>query len=302
MPEAGPGFRAAWRRFRGNRTALAGMAILAVVVLAAVAGPSAWGRDANAVAGEPFAGPGAGHWFGTDIHGRDLFARVLAGTRLSLMVGVVGASVSVVVGVGWGMVAGLAGGRVDGAMMRCVDILYALPNIIFVMLAVTMLEEHLVRWLGGHAPWLAGVARELLLFACLGAVSWLGMARVVRGQVLSLKERPFVMASRALGAGTAHLLRRHILPNLSGIIVVYAALTLPSVILYESFLSFLGLGIRPPDASLGTLIEDGARQLNPLQVRWWLLVTPGGMLAATLLAFQWVGDGLRDALDPTTEA
>ncbi len=280
---------------------MASLFVLAFLVLAAVVGPWISGQQANAGEGEPFVPPGSGHWFGTDIHGRDLLARILAGTRISLLVGVVGAGVAVAIGVAWGMVAGYAGGKIDGAMMRFVDILYALPNIIFVMLAITMLEEHVLRWLGAHAAWLATGVRALMLFACLGAVSWLNMARVVRGQVLVLKESEFVVASRALGAGPVHILRRHVLPNILGIVIVYAALTVPAVILYESFLSFLGLGIRPPDASLGTLIEDGARQLNPLRVRWWLLLGPAGVLAVALLAFQWLGDGLRDAFEGRTE-
>jgi oligopeptide transport system permease protein len=288
----------AWRRFRRNRPAIAATGLLGFVLLACLLGPVWAPHGANAGSDFAFAPPDARHWFGTDIHGRDLFARVLVGTRISLLVGLVGAGVSVVIGVTWGMIAAYAGGRTDTWMMRVVDILYALPNIIFVMLAISLLETQVLKWLTAHVPSLTSAARLLLLFTCLGAVSWLNMARVIRGQVLSLRERPFIQASRALGAGMTHILWRHLLPNLSGIILVYAALTLPAVILYESFLSFLGLGIRPPDASLGTLIEDGARQLNPLQVRWWLLLAPGGVLAVTLLAFQWLGDGLRDAWDP----
>lgn len=293
--------RRAWHRFQRNRPAVLALTLLLGIVLAALVGPLLTGHDANAGSDSAYAAPGPGHWFGTDIHGRDLLTRTLGGTRISLAVGLVGAGVSLLIGVTWGMVAAYAGGRTDAVMMRCVDLSYALPNIIFVMLAVTMLEGRVSQWLGLHAPSLASATRMLLLFVCLGAVSWLNMARIVRGQVLVLRERPFILASRALGASPRHILLRHLLPNLAGIIVVYAALTLPSVILYESFLSFLGLGIRPPDASLGTLIEDGARQLNPLAVRWWLLIGPGGVLAATLLAFQWVGDGLRDALDPGSD-
>ena len=301
MPDQASSHPRAWHRFQRNRPALVASVILLAIILGALLGPALTGHDANTGSDLPFAPPGPRHWLGTDIHGRDLLARTLAGTRISLLVGLVGAGVSVVIGVTWGMIAAYAGGRTDGVMMRFVDVLYALPNIIFVMLAVTMLEEHLSRWLGEHVPSLASGTRLLLLFGCLGAVSWLNMARIVRGQVLVLREQPFILASRALGARPRHILIRHLLPNLAGIIIVYAALTLPAVILYESFLSFLGLGIRPPDASLGTLIEDGARQLNPLQVRWWLLLGPGGILAVTLLAFQLIGDGLRDALDPGAE-
>lgn len=271
---------------------------LAAVLVVVLLGPGWWRVDGNAGSDLQFAAPGAGHWFGTDIHGRDLLARVLAGTRLSLFVGLVGAGVSLVIGVTWGMVAAYAGGRVDAVMMRTVDVLYALPNIVFVMLVVAMTEQHVTRWLSGWAPGWIPASRLLLLFACLGAVSWLNMARIVRGQVLVLRQVAYVQASRALGAGPGWILRRHILPNIAGVVLVYLTLTVPSVMLYESFLSFLGLGIRPPDASLGVLIADGAQQLNPLRVRWWLLVFPAGTLAAILLALGVLGDGLRDAWDP----
>lgn len=302
MPEsASSPARRAWRRFLRNRAALTGGIVLVGILLAALVGPWISAHDPNQATDLAFATPGWRHWFGTDIHGRDLLTRTLVGTRISLMVGLTGAAVSVAIGVTWGLVAAYTGGRTDAWMMRTVDILYALPNIIFVMLVIGLTEALLIRWLQSVAPSFADSARLLLLFACLGAVSWLNMARIVRGQVLSLRHRPFILASQGLGAPAAFILRRHLLPNVLGVVIVYATLTVPSVILYESFLSFLGLGIRPPDASLGTLIEDGARQLNPIQIRWWLLAFPAGLLAIILLSLHQVGDGLRDALDPRSD-
>jgi oligopeptide transport system permease protein len=288
----------AWRRLRAHRPALVSAAVLLLLLALALAVPwlSPYGAAEQGAA--QFAPPDARHWFGTDIHGRDLFTRVFAGARISLLVGAVGAVVSLVIGVVWGLVAGYAGGRLDGFLMRVVDILYSLPSIVFVIVLITTLEGPVRAALGRVAPELAGGVRLLFLFAGLGAVSWLTMARIVRGQVLSLRRRPFVLASQALGAGPARILFRHLLPNLGGVVIVYLTLTVPGVVLYESFLSYLGLGIQPPQASLGTLIAEGAGQINPLRVYWWLIVAPGGVLAAMLLALNFLGDGLRDALDP----
>jgi peptide/nickel transport system permease protein/oligopeptide transport system permease protein len=245
-----------------------------------------------------FVPPGTAHWFGTDVHGRDLFSRVLYGAKVSLMVGLVGAGVSLIIGVIWGAVAGYAGGRVDSVMMRIVDILYSLPSIIFVIVLITTLEGLLKNWLSTiGSPRVGQSARLLFLLIGLGAVSWLNMARIVRGQVLSLRQRPFVEASRALGAGPLRILARHIVPNMLGVIIVYVSLTVPAIVLYESFLSYLGLGIQPPLASLGSLIAEGADQINPIRVYWWLVAFPGGFLVMTLLALSFIGDGLRDAWD-----
>ncbi len=198
----------------------------------------------------------------------------------------------------WGAIAGYCGGRVDSLMMRIVDILYSLPSLIFVIVLLTTLGEwlrqsHFVQ----QSPTLAKELRLLLLFVGLGAVSWLTMARIVRGQVLSLRTRPFVEASRALGAGPLRILGRHIIPNVLGVVVVYLTLTVPAIVLYESFLSFLGLGIQPPMASWGSLLAEGVNQINPIRIYWWLIGFPGGVLVSALLALNFVGDGLRDAWD-----
>jgi peptide/nickel transport system permease protein/oligopeptide transport system permease protein len=305
--------RLAWRRFQNNRLAVFSAGYLAALVFLIALWPlglrvvSAAGANGAAMArvyapdqlsDAQFSPPGPRHWFGTDVHGRDVFSRVLYGAQISLLVGIVGAGVSLVIGVLWGAVAGYAGGRVDSLMMRIVDVLYSLPSIIFVIVLLTTLGElfrqsHFIQ----QSPALAGHYRLVLLFAGLGAVSWLTMARIVRGQVLSLRTRPFVEASRALGAGPWRILRRHLIPNVLGVVIVYLTLTVPAIILYESFLSFLGLGIQPPMASWGSLIAEGVAQINPIRIYWWLIVFPGGVMVLTLLALNFVGDGLRDAWD-----
>jgi ABC-type dipeptide/oligopeptide/nickel transport system permease subunit len=208
----------------------------------------------------------------------------------------VGTLVSLVIGVAWGAVAGYVGGRVDGFLMRVVDVLYSLPTVIFVIVLISTVGELLKQTLG-HSPALAAALRVILLFVGLGAVSWLTMARIVRGQVLTLRTRAFVEASRTLGAGPVWILTKHIIPNILGVVITYLALTMPAIILYESFLSYLGLGVQPPMASWGTLIAEGVGQINPIRIYWWLIVFPGGVLVLTLLALNFLGDGLRDAWD-----
>ena len=261
--------------------------------------PEAITWSPTALSDTQFAPPTRAHWLGTDIHGRDLLSRLVYGTRISVLVGLMGAGMSLVIGVLWGATAGYLGGRWDSGLMRIVDILYALPSVVFVMVLMAVAESPLETRLTRAFSAAAGEwASLLLLFVGLGSVSWLTMARIVRGQVLSLRTRGFVDASRVLGAGHLWILRRHLLPNLAGVIIVYAALTVPSVMLYESFLSYLGLGIQPPQASLGYLIADGAGSINAIRIYWWLVVFPAGMLAALLLALNFLGDGLRDAWDP----
>ncbi len=301
-----PGQRA-WRRFKNNRVAVGSawylLALLAAilswpVLLKMAGGDFARLHDPDRLSDGQFAPPTAQHWFGTDVHGRDVFSRTLFGAQISLLVGVVGAGVSLVIGVMWGAVAGYVGGRVDSILMRLVDVLYSLPSIIFVIVLITTLGEMLKQTqLVQQSPALESVLRVGLLFVGLGAISWLTMARIVRGQVLSLRSRAFVEASRTLGAGTAHILFRHIIPNIFGVVITYVALTMPAIILYESFLSYLGLGVQPPMASWGTLIAEGVSQINPIRIYWWLIVFPGGVLVTTLLALNFLGDGLRDAWD-----
>jgi peptide/nickel transport system permease protein/oligopeptide transport system permease protein len=245
-----------------------------------------------------FQPPTSEHWLGTDLHGRDLLVRLCYGAQISLLVGALGAAVSLVIGVLWGAIAGYAGGRIDGALMRIVDVLYSMPSIILAIVLMSTLEPILKNWLAAAGlPGVSKISRLLVLFAALGSVSWLTMARIVRGQVLSLRTRPFVEASRALGAEPMHILGRHIIPNVFGIVIVYLTLTVPAIILYESFLSFLGMGIEPPMASWGLLIAEGVEQINAIRIYWWLVVFPCGVLAATLLALNYLGDGLRDAWD-----
>jgi oligopeptide transport system permease protein len=301
-----PGQRA-WRRFKKNRLAIFSAWFL-IVLLAAVClwpiilkisgGDFAKFHAPDVLSEKQFAPPSAQHWFGTDVHGRDVFSRTLYGAQISLLVGVVGAVVSLFIGVFWGAVAGYVGGRVDSFLMRIVDVLYSLPSVIFVIVLISTLGEMLKESHFIHeSPNAAGALRVMLLFIGLGVISWLTMARIIRGQVLSLRSRAFVEASRTLGAGAGRILFRHIIPNIFGVAITYVTLTMPAIILYESFLSYLGLGVEPPMASWGTLIYEGVSQINPIRIYWWLIVFPSGVLVATLLALNFLGDGLRDAWD-----
>jgi oligopeptide transport system permease protein len=301
-----PGQRA-WRRFKKNRAATLSAWYLILLLTVIIAWPlllKISGGDFAKVHGPDqlsdaqFAPPSMHYWFGTDTHGRDLFSRTLYGAQVSLFVGIFGAGVSLFIGVLWGAVAGYAGGRVDSVLMRIVDILYSLPSIIFVIVLITTLGEILKQWhFVQQSASASSALRVVLLFVGLGAISWLTMARIIRGQVLSLRSRAFVEASRTLGAGTSRILFRHIIPNIFGVAITYVALTMPSIILYESFLSFLGLGVQAPMASWGTLISEGVMQINPIRIYWWMIIFPGGVLVTTLLAMNFVGDGLRDAWD-----
>jgi oligopeptide transport system permease protein len=286
-----------WRRLLRRPAALGSLLILAAVVAAAVFLPFVIGADPRQTSPETFVPPGGAHPFGTDLNGRDLLARTLEGARISLLVGCTGALVSLVIGTGVGMVAGYAGGRTDALLMRLVDVLYAVPRLILIILASFLLDPWLQQQLSAFqgGRWV-GYSKIAILILALGCMEWLTMARIVRGQVLSLKTLPFVQAARALGQGHVQILLRHLLPNLTGVVVVYLTLTVPAVMLDESFLSFLGLGVQAPQASWGTLLSDGAQALNPVRSHWWLLFFPAALMSLTLLALNFLGDALRDAL------
>jgi len=282
-PVAGVGFwKDAWRRFLKSRMAVTGGVILILVILLTLFAPllTPYANDQQDLAHQ-LQGPSFTHPFGTDLTGRDLLTRTLYGGRLSLAVGLVATAVSLLIGVTWGAVAGYKGGTTDNVMMRVVDLLYSLPFMFFVILLVAYFGRHLV-----------------LLFLALGAVQWLTMSRIVRGQMLQLRGQEFVTAITALGASHRRIILRHLLPNLLGPIIVYATLTVPAVMLEEAFLSFLGLGVQPPNSSWGLLAAEGASAITAIHTAWWLILFPGIALGATLFALNFLGDGLRDALDP----
>ena len=280
------------RRLFRNKAAVVSMILLLAITLLAVfapmlspydfdaqdysivmCAPSWWPNPDNL-----YCDAGAGHWFGTDNVGRDLFVRVLYGARVSLMVGLVATLVSLLIGVTYGAIAGFLGGWIDSLMMRFVDVLYSLPYIFFVIILMVVFNRNF-----------------FLLFIAIGAVEWLTMARIVRGQTLSIKQKDFIEAARAAGVSTPKIIRRHVVPNVVGPVIVYVTLTIPAVILAESFLSFLGLGIQEPLTSWGRLISDGK---DMMEVAPWTLIFPALFMAVTLFCFNFIGDGLRDALDP----
>ena len=224
-----------------------------------------------------------------------MLSRILWGGRLSLMVGLVATIVSLLIGVTYGALSGYLGGRVDNLMMRIVDVLYSVPFIFVVIFIITIIRSNQA-WFESH-----GISRRVVFFAVIGAVYWLTMARVVRGQVLSLKHKEFIEASQVLGAGTSRILFRHLIPNVFSVVLVYLTLTIPRVMLFEAFLSFLGLGVEAPDVSWGLLANDGIEAINGLRVYWWFVLFPGLALGGTLFALNFLGDGLRDALDPRLE-
>ncbi len=272
----------AWGRLRSNSVVIFALVLLALIAIVAVLGPWLSPYAADTLDWQHLAiapGGAASHWFGTDRLGRDLFVRTMHGVRISLVISLLASVVSLVIGVIWGAVAGYVGGRTDSWMMRFVDVMYSLPYLFMVIILTTLLTRGSVT----------------VLLVSIGAVGWLTTARIVRGQTLSLKRREFVEAARATGVGTAGIIARHILPNLIGPVAIYATLTIPQMITFESFLSFLGLGVQEPLASLGTLINDGAREMQSAP---WMLLVPAFFLVALLLCFNLVGDGLRDALDP----
>ncbi len=271
-------WRDAWLRLRRNRLAVLGLTVLLLFIVIAAAtpwiAPYDYAQQDLELGATP---PSAAHWLGTDIFGRDLLTQIMFGGRISLAVGFIATAVALLIGVTWGAIAGYMGGRVDTIMMRLVDIIYALPFMIFIILLMVVLGRNM-----------------LLLFLAIGAVEWLTMARIMRSQVQSLRQQEFVEAAISLGLPTAAIIRRYLIPNALGPIIVYTTLTIPSVMLLEAFLSFLGLGVQPPETSWGLLISYGAESMEEYP---WLLLFPGLALTLTLFSLNFLGDGLRDALD-----
>ncbi|HZO24209.1 MAG TPA: ABC transporter permease subunit [Steroidobacteraceae bacterium] len=275
-------WREAGRRLSRNRLAVSAGIVIALITLLAVAGPALSPYAYDSIDWQNLAVPplsAASHWLGTDRLGRDLFVRTLAGVRISLLISLLATAISLVIGVLWGAIAGYAGGRTDALMMRFVDVLYSLPYLFIVIILTTVFSR-------GSLP---------MLYVAIGAVGWLTIARMVRAQTLALKRREFIEAARATGLTPTAILIRHVIPNLIGPVAVYATLTIPQMILYEGFLSFLGLGVQEPLASLGSLINDGAQEMQSAP---WMLLIPAAFLIVLLLCFTLVGDALRDALDP----
>jgi oligopeptide transport system permease protein len=268
----------AWVRLRKNRLAMCGLVFLLLILMLCLLTPwlTPYGYEEQDLR-LGASGPSAAHWLGTDTFGRDLLTRILFGGRMSLAVGFIATAVALVIGVTYGAIAGYAGGRIDNAMMRLVDILYALPFMIFIILLMVVFGRNL-----------------LLLFFAIGAVEWLTMARIVRGQIQSLRQQEFVEAAVSLGLGPTAIVWKHLIPNALGPVIVYTTLTIPNVMLLEAFLSFLGLGVQPPASSCGLLISSGVETMEEYP---WLLIFPGLALTLTLFALNFLGDGLRDALD-----
>lgn len=304
-------WRDAWKRLRLNKLAMFGLGVLVFIIIAVIVGPPIieWSTgytydlmpaDTKLKASFP---PSLKHLMGTDDSGRDILARVLQGGRISLMVGLISTIVSLIIGVSYGATAGYLGGRIDNLMMRIVDILYSIPYILIVIVLLSVFSgpstPEWIKWLsetlGGAGN--QGLSQIFLLFLALGLVSWLTMARVVRGQVLSIKNQEFVTAARATGVSTFGIIFRHLVPNTLGPVIVYATLTVPSVMLTEAFLSYLGLGVQPPFASWGSLAADGVKNIAIFP---WQLLFPGLTMSLTLFSLNFLGDGLRDALDPQT--
>lgn len=301
----------AWKRLLKNKLAVFGLIVLAIMVIAVSIGPLIirWATgvtpdyipaDGNLIKSFP---PSLEHPMGTDEAGRDLLARVLQGGRISLMVGIISTIVSLIVGVSYGAIAGYLGGRIDNIMMRIVDLIYAIPYILIVIVLLSVFGgPNTPDWISSLAERFGGAGNQglskiFLLFFALGLVSWLTMARVVRGQVLSLKNQEFVLAAKATGVSTFGIIFRHLVPNTLGPVIVYATLTVPSVMLSEAFLSYLGLGVEAPYASWGSLAADGVKNIAIFP---WQLIFPGVTMALTLFSLNFLGDGLRDALDPQT--
>ena len=294
----------AWHRLRKNKMALAGGVFILLLSGLSFMGPFFLEGDyyTNTTLGDKLEPPGDDYPLGADHLGRDQLGRIIKGGQISLLVGLVATFVSLTIGIGYGTISGYFGGKVDSVMMRLVDILYSLPFVIFVILLRVFakdLGDSIDAWFAarGSEFSISGQWNMLLLFVAIGAVEWLTMARIVRGQVMSLRRQEFIEACISLGLPTRRIIFRHMVPNVLGPVIVYTTLTIPAVMLLEAFLSFLGLGVQPPTPSWGLLIKDGADRMREA---WWMLVFPGALFAITLFSFNFVGDGLRDALDPKT--
>ncbi len=276
----------------------AAVLFLLLLLIVAIVGPELFPPEMRGVSDRQFVPPSSDHLLGTDLNGRDLFYRLLIGARVSLIVGIAGALVSLFIGVTYGLISGYYGGRVDRIMMRGVDVLYSVPRLIFILILVNVFDDQFQKWLfalfkGGPFEEAARYSKIILMIFALGFIEWLTMARIVRGQVLVLKEAIFVKAALALGQSHLGILIRHLLPNLRSLILVYLTLIIPTVIIDESFISFLGLGLDATQSSWGVLLKEGAQAINPIDVYWWLLIFPALTLTATLLALNTIGESLR---------
>jgi peptide/nickel transport system permease protein/oligopeptide transport system permease protein len=271
--------------------------VLSGMILAVLIGPLLFPHAYDLPGEMTYAPPSIAHPCGTDLNGRDLLLRILEGGRISLLVGICGAAISLVIGTSYGLVAGSSRNSVDNSMMRFVDILYSVPRLIFILIFINAFNERLQLAASNQGwEWLVGSSRLVILILSLGIIEWLTMARIVRGQTLTLRERSYVAAARVLGEGYWTILWRHLLPNLAGIILVYLTLAIPSVIIDEAFLSFLGLGVQAPQSSWGSLLAEGASAINPLKGAWWLILFPSIALLTTLLALYSLGDALRRSI------
>jgi len=280
-----------------NRSGRVAAMVLGAMILIVLLGPLFFPRHDALPGPETYAPPSLLHPCGTDLNGRDLLFRILHGGRISLLVGLCGAGISLAVGTAWGLLSGMARPSVDNAMMRIVDILYSVPRLIFILVFINAFNERLQIAANARGwEWLVGSSRLVILILSLGLIEWLTMARIVRGQTLMLREKSFVAAARVLGESHRRILTRHILPNLAGIILVYLTLAVPSVIIDEAFLSFLGLGVQAPQSSWGSLLAEGAAAINPVKGAWWMILFPALALLTTLLALYSLGDALRRSL------
>jgi oligopeptide transport system permease protein len=297
-------WRDAWHRLSRNKAAMVGLWFLVAVFVLCFVGPlMPFVKSPTLINLEnPGAGPSISHWFGTDQLGRDLFARVLYGGQVSLLVGMVATAVAVLIGLVYGAVSGYLGGKIDDVMMRIVDILFALPFLVLVILFSLVVKEpsdRFTEWTISTTGWgrdrVAPITTLMPLFIAIGSIGWLTIARIVRAQVMTFKHQEFVEAARSLGLGHGRILFRHILPNVIGPIIIYTTLAVPGIMLLESVLSFLGLGVQPPNSSWGILVKEGA---DRMETNKWLLFFPAFFFSSTLFALNFLGDGLRDALDP----